>query len=281
MGYKSLLKKIARFILVSQPSNHVEVKLGQIRYGNLLEGKNIVITGGSRGLGFAMAKKFVSEGASVLIVGRNEDTLIKAKNAIGGGNCKYISYNTDDVYNADSFMNECWKLLGGVDVFVSNAGISFHEGNFKNVTIDGFDRQFNTNFRSYYFLSKSFLEHKLKEGTQGCLLLMSSETSFKNIDIPYGMTKAAINSLTGALARRVYKNGIRVNALAPGVTLTDMTKDYAIAQEGNLANNGPAGRVFVPEEVAEVACFIICDAAKCINGEVIACDAGGHLNVNM
>ena len=93
------------------------------------------------------------------------------------------------------------------------------------------------------------------------------------------MTKASINSLVGGLARRVYKKGIRVNAIAPGVTYTDMTKgEHEIVDD--FANNSVAGRFLLPEEIAEVACFMVSDASKCISGEILYCDAGSHLKIN-
>ena len=91
------------------------------------------------------------------------------------------------------------------------------------------------------------------------------------------MTKAALNSLTKALSRRVYQDGIRVNAIAPGVTVSDMTKEYADASDGNMARDCASGRIFLPEEVAELACFLLSDASKCISGEIIHCNAGNHL----
>ena len=91
------------------------------------------------------------------------------------------------------------------------------------------------------------------------------------------MTKAALNTLTRALSRRVYQSGIRVNAIAPGVTQSDMTKDYAVAADGNMTRPCASGRIFLPEEVAEVVCFMLSDASKCISGEIIHCNAGNHL----
>lgn len=275
---KRLLKKIARFILADNVP-HVTVNIAQIIIGGILRDKRIVITGGSRGIGYSMAQKFITEGAKVLIVGRKEENLLTAVKTLGE-RCSYIAFDVAQVEKSEKFFNDCWEKMGGVDCFVSNAGISLHEGTFNNVSIDGFDSQFNINFRAPYFLCQSFLKKKLSEGSGGSLLLTSSETSYKCIDIPYGMTKAAINSLTGALGRRVYKHGIRVNAIAPGVTATDMTSSYTHANEGNYGAGGHIGRIFLPEEIAEVACFLLSDASKCINGEVIACDAGGHLAVN-
>lgn len=280
MGYKQIIRKIAKFILTSQPEKITKVEIAQINYNEILKNKKIVITGGGRGLGYYMAKKFISEGAEVLISGRDEKTLKKASEELGE-NCQYIKFDVTQVENASKFLSECKEILNGtIDCFVSNAGISLHENNFKNVTIESFDAQFNTNFKAGYFLAKAFLEMKLKEeNTTGQLLIISSETGNQCYDIPYGMTKAALNSMTQAFSRRVYKEGIRVNAIAPGVTSSDMTKDYADISDGNLTRDCASGRIFLPEEVAELACFLLSDASKCISGEVIHCNAGNHLKV--
>lgn len=281
MGYKRTIRKIAKFILASQPESFVQVNVGQIQSGTTLLGKKIVVTGGGSGLGFAMAKKFVSEGAEVLISGRNEE---KLRNAIKqlGDHAKYSTADVCDVECSMAFLEKAKEQLGGhIDCLVSNAGISLHENIYTNVTVEGFDEQFNTKFRAGYFLGKAFLEMKMKEKSNGGLdaqlLYITSETGDQVYDIPYGMTNAALNSLVGAFSRRVYKQGIRVNAIAPGVTLTEMTRDYAESSDGNLYRDCASGRTFLSEEVAEVACFLLSDASKCISGEVIHCNAGNHL----
>ncbi|WP_125567467.1 SDR family NAD(P)-dependent oxidoreductase [Companilactobacillus insicii] len=278
MGVKRLIRKIAKFILTSQPETATYVNISQINYGGILNNKNIVITGGSKGLGFEMAKKFLHEGARIVISGRNEATLKKAVSELGNG-VQYIVSDVSKVEYVGPFLKKCEDLFeGSIDCLVSNAGISLHENNFENVTVEGFDKQFNTNFRGSYFLAQSYLKMKLsEENSSGQLLFISSETGDQMYDIPYGLTKAALNSLTGALSRRVYRSGIRVNAIAPGVTLSDMTKDYAEPLNGNLSRNCASGRLFLPEEIAEVACFLLSDASKCISGEVIHCNVGNHL----
>lgn len=279
MGYKRIIRKIAKFILASQPTKFVNVQIAQINYGGILKDKTIVITGGGRGLGFYMAKKFISEGAKVLIIGRSLNTLVKAAKELGSS-CFYMDFDVSEVGKVDEFFKQCREKLGSsIDCFVSNAGISLHENHFTNVTIEGFDRQFNTNFRANYFLCKSFIEMKISEQADNAqLLLISSETGDRCCDIPYGMTKAATNSLVHALSRRVYKNGIRVNAIAPGVTLSDMTKDYAEVADGNFYRDCASDRIFLPEEIAELACFLLSDASRCISGEIIHTNAGNSLN---
>lgn len=283
MGYKRIIRRIAKFILASQPETFVQINVGQIQNGHTLQDKKIVITGGSSGLGFAMAKKFVAEGAKVLISGRNEEKLQFAAKQLGN-QAKYIVADVCDVEHSMEFLESAKKQLEGcIDCLVSNAGVSLHENIYTNVTVEGFDKQFDTKFRAGYFLGKAFLEIKTKEETDSQLnaqlLYITSETGDQVYDIPYGMTNAALNSLVGAFSRRVYKQGIRVNAIAPGVTLTEMTRDYAESGDGNLYRDCASGRTFVPEEVAEVACFLLSDASRCISGEIIHCNAGNHLKV--
>ena len=277
MGYKKLLRKVANFILTEQPKAQVTVKIGALTSGKTLEGKTIIVTGGGHGIGYAMAKKFASEGAKVLVSGRNESKLKEACVTIP--NSEYLVYDISDVEKAASFLESCKEKLETVDCLVNNAGISLHEGSYENVTVEGFDKQFNINYRGTYFLSKAFLEMKMKEnavkGAQ--LLVISSETADMCYDIPYGMTKAGLNSMVRAFSRRVYQKGIRVNAIAPGLTLSEMTQDYGKTADGDLSMNNAAGRVFLPEEVAEVACFLLSDASKCISGEIIHTNAGHHL----
>lgn len=221
MNIQSILRRVA-IKIISQPKANVYVSINQVSSGKLLSNRTIVITGGSKGIGYSIAKRVISEGAKVIITGRNEEYL---KNVITelGTNADYIVYDNNNIDNIETIVTACKKKFGSIHSLVLNAGVSLHEGNFLNVTKEGFDLQFNTNLKANYFLAQRFLKDKLLEKTEGNLLFISSETAGKSIDIPYGLTKAAINSLVGGLARRVYQKGIRVNAIAPGVTLTDMT----------------------------------------------------------
>lgn len=277
MSFIKFVRRIGKALLHAGPKVVTTVNIGQIYYGEILKGKTVVITGGSQGIGFAIAKKCVSEGARVLISGRNEQNLRSACEKLGS-NAVYSVYDVQDVKNAQRFLDDCKCVLNApINYLVSNAGVSLHEGGFQNVTVEGFEQQFDTNLKAGYFLSKAFVEMKLKEEVvESAVLFVTSETGEMAYDIPYGLTKSALNSYVGGLSRRVYKDGIRINAIAPGVTISEMTKGYT--DINNLTREGQAaGRVFLPEEVAEVACFLLSDASKCISGEVIHCNAGNHL----
>ena len=275
------IKKIFKKLLVQsllKPKNSVKVNIVTLSGQGRMCGRKIIVTGGSRGIGYAMAKKFSNEGASVIISGRNRESLEKVCNELGNS-VKYVVYDAQS-NDAKSFLDKCKTIFGGSsDTIVLNAGVSLHEGNFLNVTPESFEQQFNVNLKSNYFLAQQFINEKLKEGNEANVLFISSETGGKSNDLPYGLTKVAINSLVGGLARRVYQKGIRVNAIAPGVTLTEM-KNEKCHDTQDYSNNSTAGRFLLPEEIAEVANFMVSDVSRCITGEVIYCDAGSHLKVN-
>lgn len=169
-------------------------------------------------------------------------------------------------------------VWGGIDGLICNAGLSLHEESIGKVSPEQFDKQFNTNFRGAYFLTQAYVEEVTSSTKPSDLIFISSETADHCVDIPYGLSKAAINSLIGSLSRRFYRKGVRVNGVAPGVTATDMTKEYADVSDGDYSYEAASGRLFLPEEVAEVVCFLLSSASRCISGEVIHVNAGNHLN---
>jgi len=252
------------------------IKKANITYlypNHRLEGKKIIITGGGRGLGYAMAKKFINEGAQVLITGRNEQQLKKVSEEIG---CFYIVYDITDFSNIDLFIIKADEILGGANVLVNNAGISLHEGTIRNVTLEQFDAQFSTNLKGAYFLCQKFLkQYEENHRTGGSILFLSSERGQHVDDLPYGLIKASINSLTQGLAKMLIRNDIRVNAVAPGITTTEMTGK---TEENINAPKYSTGRYYLPDEVAEIACFLVSDAAGCLSGQILLCNNGKSIN---
>lgn len=275
MRFKNGFKRALKYIVKGIPVKDTRVIVNEIAGDCILKNKTVMVTGGGRGLGFYIAKKCIKQGATVLITGRNEKKLQEAVKNIGG-NIQYLQYDVQDVYEAKNIIEIASQKLGGkIDCLVNNAGISLHEGSYKNVTVETFEKQLNTNLKGSYFLAQAFL-NTIGEDSNGNIVFISSERGKQCDDIPYGLTKAAINSLTRGLSRRVYKAGVRVNAVAPGVTASDMT---GVDRNDNMYCDWMCSeRYFLPEEVSEVVCFLLSDASKCISGEVIACDAGQYLN---
>lgn len=273
MDKKAILKRALRYILRGVPVKNIAANITYLKPDGRLAGKKIIVTGGGRGLGASMAAKFVSEGAFVLIAGRNVESLQKISNQLG---CKYLQIDMQDVSSFDTFIATADGMLDGVDCLVNNAGISLHEQTFFDVTPESFDAQIATNLRGSFFLTQSFTRLLLAKGRKGNVLFVSSETG-ETVDIrPYGFTKAAINSMVQGLAYLFVSKGIRVNAVAPGITASDMTGYKA---DGNLYLPGNATeRIYLPEEVAETACFLLSDASGCISGQIVVCNNGKTIN---
>lgn len=273
MSYKQYIKRGLKYILNDMPIQNITANISYLQPDNRLTSRKIIVTGGGKGLGAAMATKFVSEGAAVLISGRNEETLKKKAEQIG---CKYLTLDVQDTNSFDKFIHDADRILGGVDSLVNNAGISLHEPTFFDVTPETFDAQIATNLRGGFFLTQSFTKLLLHEKRKGNVLFISSETG-ETVDIrPYGFTKAAINSMVQGLACLFVKDGIRVNAVAPGITASDMT---GLKADGNLyLECNSINRVYLPEEVAETACFLLSDVSGCISGQVIVCNNGRTIN---
>ena len=228
MSIKTYLKRGAIYIIKGIPQKNVIAQITYSLPNERLKGKKIIITGGGRGLGFAMAKKFTEEGADVLISGRNEITLKEAANNIG---CKYMVFNVQDTTTFNTFIDNANDMLKGANCLVNNAGISLHEPTFFDVTPESFDSQIATNLRGGFFLTQSFTKLLLRENRKGNVLFISSETG-ETADIrPYGFTKAATNSMVQGLASLFIPKGIRVNAIAPGITASDWKNRSMLLQQ--------------------------------------------------
>lgn len=273
MGLKQYIKRGVDYVLHGIPVQNTIANISYLSASQKLAGRKIIITGGGRGLGASMAKKFVEEGADVIIAGRGIESLQKLSADLG---CKYIQLDVSDTMSFKSFIEQSNTLLGGVDTLVNNAGISLHEDSFFDVTPETFNSQIATNLAGGYFLTQEFISLLCKEGRCGNILFTSSETGETADFRPYGLTKAAINSLVQGLAYLFAKDGFRINAIAPGITASDMT---GLKSEGNIyykwnINN----RVYMPDEVAETACFLLSDASGCISGQIITCNNGKSIN---
>ena len=203
----SRLKKLVSFLLHGKP-RPVYARIVCLKPSKKLEGKKVVVTGGGSGLGYAMAKRFVEEGAEVLISGRNRETLSKSASELG---CKYLQLDIQDTSAYDTFLERADGILGGVNCLVNNAGISLHEKNFFDVTEDTFRQQVDTNLIGTFFLTQHFAKYLLKKHTGGNILVISSEAGITSDIRPYGYTKAALNSMVEGAAYMFAKHDIRIN----------------------------------------------------------------------
>lgn len=279
MGIKTYFKRMIRYVFKGEPRKEVFVRISAVNYGEILKDKHILITGGSTGIGLAIAKKCVEEGAKVLITGRDIKKLEIAQKEIGIEKCKILRFDISEINKFDSNIKRAIELLDNkVDILINNAGIGWWK-NYWDYTYNDFEKMLQTNLTGAYFLSQKISHYWVENNYKGNILMISSEAGIIGDFAPYGLSKCALNHLTKGLAKKLIEYGIRVNAVAPGVTATSISEDNSrYNPTGNLYREKTRGkRVLLVEEIAEVAIFLLSDASKCINGEVIVCDEGNAL----
>ena len=247
-----------------------QLTLSQVNYGGILKGKRIVVTGGGSGIGLAMAKKFVAEGASVVITGRNKTKLEAAAKEIDNPLVNVLDWDVIDFESIPKKVEQCIKLLGGLDIFINNA--AFVEK--RSDSISFWDKSFDTNSKAPYLICKSVVEYYTKHhnGEIGKIINISSISSYINNANPYGISKTVENRITKGFAKEYASRNIIINAIAPGYVASSI--NYQDVEENAYCQKNPLHRIITPEDIAELACFLCSDASNAIIGQIIAVDGG-------
>jgi 3-oxoacyl-[acyl-carrier protein] reductase len=241
---------------------------------NLLKGKTALITGGNSGIGYAIAKKFMESGAKVIILARNPE---KTKSVAEELNCDYI---TSDVTDTEKMVEDVLRYIEDkrIDILVNSAGVLDKEPMLAK-TSQGYDLVMNTNLKAAYFMSQTIANHMLAKGIKGHILNISSSSCKRPGWGPYQLSKHALNAMTEGFAMRLAPNGITVNGIAPGITATPMQDGNLI--EGSLTYNNPMRRAQAPEEIANLAVFMVSDLGNSIIGDTVLMTGGsGNLSIN-
>lgn len=242
----------------------------------LLQGKVAVVTGGTRGIGFAIVKKFLENGAKVALLGSRQETVEKALQKIKeeNANAEVVGYfpnlmNAGEV--ADVF-TKVKDLYGKLDILVNNAGVSARESLY-DYKPEEFEKVIDLNLNSVFICAQAAAKI-MKEQGGGVILNTSSMVSLygQPAGVSYPASKFAVNGLTKSLARELGKDQIRVNAVAPGVTRTDMVAALPEEMVKRITSTIPLGRAGEPEEVANAFVFLASDMASYVTGEILSVD---------
>ena len=261
MGIKESLRKIKNKLIIEKTQS---INIPVIK-GNYLEGSLAFISGGSGGIGFAIAERFIDNGCRVIISGTNKEKWERACLKLGE-NARYIILDVKDVRSFDTAFSDIKNLAVDcrITILVNSAG-RHGPSNFWAVTIEDWDQVMDVNLRGMFFLTKLFSTYFRDEGIRGHILNIGSASALKPGKTPYEISKSAVKSMTLGMAAELIKYGIVVNSLCPGPTATNM-----LAMDENSSLKWPAnptGRVATPEEIANWAVFMVSSMGDYIVGD--------------
>lgn len=236
--------------------------------------KNVVITGGSTGIGFATAKAFIEKGATVYITSRNAENLQKASDKISNVNLKTVVSDTSNLKGIAQLEKAIAESGNKIDVLFLNAGIAVFS-TIEEVTEEDFDSQFNTNVKGYFFTLQKLLPH-LNDGAT-VLFTSSTVATAANLGTSiYSATKGAVNKIAQIAANELASRNIRVNIISPGPIKTEGLEKVVTTDEGKdyLASATAMQRLGDPAEIAKTVLFLASDDASFITGTELLVDGG-------
>lgn len=244
----------------------------------MLKGKVAIVTGGTRGIGLSIVKTYLENGAKVAIAGSRQETVDKAlselseyKNSIMG-----IWPNLYSPEEVDKAFASVKEKFGSLDILVNNAGISSRTSIY-DYTLDEFTKIMDLNVKGVFVCAQSAAKI-MKEQGGGVIINASSMVSIygQPSGCGYPTSKFAVNGLTKSLARELAKDNIRVNAVAPGVTNTDMVAALPKELVNKISEEIPLGRVGEPTDVANAYLYLASDLASYVTGEILQVDGAAR-----
>lgn len=236
-----------------------------------LEGKTILVTGASSGIGRATAIECSKVGAAVILLGRNQERLNETLSACEGTGHKVIQCD----FAAISSLQEKLDAIPELDGIVYNAGVNT-KYLVKNLTQEKIDEIFHVNYYAPVLMTQMFLKKKRLKRNASIVFISSISTSFAAIsNSVYASSKGAVNSFMKCLAMEIAPRGMRANVIQPGMIETPILKAYAMAEElQDFKNSSPLGHPGEPEDIAYGCVYLLSDASKFVTGSVMTIDGG-------
>nr|WP_300818238.1 SDR family NAD(P)-dependent oxidoreductase [uncultured Acetatifactor sp.] len=246
----------------------------------LLKGKTAMVTGGTRGIGYAIVKMYLDNGAKVALCGSRQETVDKALDKLRAENPDYkvigLCPNLQDPAEVEKAVATVKETFGSLDIMVNNAGVSARESIYDYKPED-FAKTMSLNVSAVFNCAQAAAK-VMKEQGGGVILNTSSMVSIygQPSGVAYPASKFAVNGLTKSLARELGKDNIRVNAVAPGVTRTDMVAVLPEEVIKPIIAGIPLGRVGEPEDVANAFLYLASDMASYVTGVVLSVDGAAR-----
>ncbi len=244
----------------------------------MLKDKVAIITGGTRGIGLETVRVFKENGAKVILFGSRKETVDKALDTLKSESITTDGYypNLNDYDDVSKTVKEIYDKYGHIDILVNNAGISANKKIEETSSAD-FKKIMDLNVNAMFNMSKAVTEYMKKEGS-GVILNTSSMVSIygQPSGVGYPTSKFAVNGMTKSLSRELAPFNIRVNAVAPGITKTDMVASLPKEMIEPLIKTIPLGRIGEPRDIANAFLFLASDLASYITGVILSVDGAAR-----
>ncbi len=244
-----------------------------------LDNKISMVTGGSKGIGFGIAKALAEAGSDIVLVARDKTNLDRAREELAGTGRSIRSYSFDmsNVAGIEELFASVIKDTGGVDILVNNAGAS-RRGPAETISAEDWNFVLNLNVTAVFTLCRAFARDRIKNGKKGKIINLASLMSeiVREDNAPYAASKGAIRQLTKALAVDWAKYGINVNAIGPGFIQTDLTRPLWEDQSFDkwLKWKTPQARWGKPEDLGNAAVYLASPASDYVTGHILFLDGG-------
>lgn len=279
-----VLKRGFKYIVHGVPTKHVSVNIAILAPNELLKGRTALITGGTSGIGYEIAKAYLNAGATVIITGRSLNRInqscakLHSVSPLSKDRIFGLELDNSAISGFEDKFKELQKLLNDkkIDILVNNAGLN--GGKITNTTEEEYDSVMNTNLKGTFFLSKIISQYMIKNQIRGNILNIASSSSLRPGNSAYILSKWGIRSLTLGLAKSLIPHGIIVNGIAPGPTATPMLQKEGNSNLSHPSN--PAERYTMPEEIANMAVVMTSNMGRSIVGDIIYM-AGGAGNLTL
>lgn len=244
----------------------------------MLDEKVTIITGGTRGIGLETARTFAKNNATVIIFGSREETVNKALKELKTISPKVDGYwpNLNNYTDIESTIEKIIEKYGKIDILINNAGISASKP-LDQTSPEELNQVIDLNVRAVLYMTKAVIPY-MKQAKNGIVLNTSSMVSIygQPAGVAYPASKFAVNGITKSLSRELAPFGIRVNAVAPGVTNTDMVASLPEETIEPLRKSIPLGRIGEPKDIANAFLFLASDMANYITGEILQVDGAAR-----
>lgn len=278
MNIKNRLKRIFKVVFAKRPI-YTKAYISQLAPNELLTNRCALITGGTSGIGYAIAKAFLDAGAYVIITGRNKERIDKTLNILDcPKKATGIVLNNCDVSSFDETFQNLIRNLQQIgfpqmDILVNNAGVN--GAGLPDATEKEYDLVMDTDLKGTFFLSQLFGKYMRDNHIKGNILNIASSSSLRPANSAYTLAKWGIRGLTIGLAKILIPYGITVNGLAPGPTATPMMLKN---ENDNITHqSSPIGRFAMPEEIASMAVILTSNIGKTIVGDIVYMTSGSGI----